>query len=115
MADAPHAMSSTQTVNTPLTINCSSQTSYSGSPNQTTQVVFSYQGNILWATMVNNTMTTQTLTEGSSAGPVKLEEGSKVVLQNLGGTFNILFTGIIKDSGSANNFNGTNIGSFTIS
>lgn len=104
-----------QTVTTPLTINCSSQVTYSGSANQTTQITFSYQNNILWATMVNNTSTTQTLSESMSAGPVTLDEGATVQLQNLGDTFNIVFTGTIVDSGSANKFNNTKIGTFSTS
>lgn len=103
------------TVTTPLTINCSSQATYSGSPNQTTQVTFTYQNNILWATMVNNTSSTQTLSESVTAGPVTLEEGASVKLQNLGDTFNILFDGTIDDSGSSNKFTGTKIATFSAS
>jgi hypothetical protein len=102
-------------VTTQLTVNCKSTSNYSGDANQTTAVQFNYQNNILWATIVNNTMSTQVLSQDSTFGPVTLHAGCKVVLQNLGSSFNILFTGIITDSGSDNNFVGTKIAGFTVS
>ncbi|OLF54320.1 hypothetical protein [Pseudomonas chlororaphis] len=109
------AFTSVNTVTTPLTINSQSTSTYNGDPNQTTKVTFSYQNNLLWATQVNNTASTQTLSADSSAGPVILRAGSKVTLQNVGSSFNILFTGVIVDSGSETPFNGTNIGTFSLS
>ncbi|MBT2298117.1 MULTISPECIES: hypothetical protein [Pseudomonas fluorescens group] len=109
------AFTSVNTVTTPLTINCNSVTTYNGDPNETTKITFSYQNNLLWATQVNNTASTQTLSADASAGPVILRAGAKVTLQNVGSAFSILFTGSIVDSGSETPFNGTNIGTFSLS
>ena len=110
-----NTFTSVNTVTTPLTINCNSVTTYNGDPNETTKITFSYQNNLLWATQVNNTASTQTLSADASAGPVILRAGAKVTLQNVGSAFSILFTGSIVDSGSETSFNGTNIGTFSLS
>ncbi|ALQ03161.1 hypothetical protein PHLH3_25260 [Pseudomonas sp. St386] len=109
------AFTSVNTVTTPLTINCNSVATYNGDANDTTKVTFSYQNNLLWATQVNNTASTQTLSADASAGPVILRAGAKVTLQIVGSAFTILFTGSIVDSGSETPFNGTNIGTFSLS
>ncbi|AZF38269.1 hypothetical protein C4J88_3495 [Pseudomonas sp. R4-39-08] len=110
-----NAFTSVNTVTTPLTINCNSVTTYNGDPNETTKVTFNYQNNLLWATQVNNTASTQILAADAPAGPVILRAGAKVTLQNVGAGFSILFTGIIVDSGSETPFTSTNIGTFSLS
>lgn len=101
------------TQTTSLTINCNSTATYKGDPNQTTDVAFYYQNNLLWTTRLNNTNTMQKLSNNESAGPVVLKAGAKVELKNSGSQFQILFTGVIVDSGSDNNFNSTIIGTFS--
>ena len=107
-------MACAQTTTTQLTINCNSVCTYSNNASLQTQITFNYQSNLIWATMLSNSMMSQSLASDMSIGTVTLKSGSTVTLQNVGSTFNILFTGTIVDSGSSNTFTNTQIASFTV-
>jgi hypothetical protein len=109
MATSPAPVNS-QT--TQLTTNCISTVTFQNDSNLTCNSVFTYQGNYLWVTVTTSTVTKNTLSQNSSAGPVTMHAGSTVTEQIMGNIVVVTFTGKITDSGSTADLNNIRIGNF---
>jgi hypothetical protein len=107
------ALGVSTTVTAHPTINCTSQCTYSGNTNMSTQVVFTYSGNYIWVTQLNASTMQQTLSSDQSVGNVTIKEGCSVELKPMGEMFVITLTGTIVDSGSNNNLTNLQIAKFT--
>ncbi|ROM95419.1 hypothetical protein [Pseudomonas brassicacearum] len=98
---------------THLTINCYTIASYNfNKDNPTFYVTFNFSTNILWTAVLTPISPTATLPRTVYLGPVTIYAGARVDLQNLGNSFNILFSGTIGDVNGNTAFYSSNIGSF---
>jgi|GEM_PF-1944098 hypothetical protein len=100
---------------THLTINCYSLVTYNfNKADPTFYVTFNYGRSILWPAILTPMSPVATLPGPVSSGPVTIFAGAKVELENLGNSYNVLFTGTIRDINGYTNFYRSNIGSFQI-